>query len=167
MAVSKAGDRRSKSSASDPAALHLADRVWQQAVRVLAAHDRSEQEMRLRLAVLGAPAQDIETTIDRLRDLRYLNDRRLAERTAEQAVRRGHGSEYARAQLTAKGVEERFIDEAIGAAFATEVQLAREVLGRRYPVASQRPAERAKAARFLLQRGFPEAVVLAILGEGC
>ncbi len=136
-------------------------------MRLLAVHDRSEQELRVRLAALGAPPPAIDATIRRLRDLRYLDDRRFAAHAAEQAVRRGRGRDYVRAQLTAKGLDEQFVDEAVHAAFADETHLAREVLRRRFPTVPCRPAERAKAARFLYQRGFPEAVVLAILGEGC
>jgi len=141
--------------------------AWDRAVRLLVRHDRSEFEIRSRLTELDVSAAVIDTTIHRLRELCYLDDRRFAGAAAEQAAQRGHGSEYVRAQLTMKGVAEALIDDSIAAAFPDETQLARQVLARRYPSEPQRPAERAKAARFLHQRGFPEAVVLAILGEGC
>ena len=146
----------------DPAAC-----AWERAVRLLARHDRSEFELRGRLAMLEIAPRIIDATIHRLHDLHYLDDRRLAVAAAELAAQRGHGSEYVRAHLTAKGVAEALIDESIVGAFADETQLARQVLARRYPHEPQRPSERAKAARFLYQRGFPEVVVLAILGEGC
>lgn len=168
MAASKAGNRKSKSSGSDPLDDIAAAALWQRAVRLLAAHDRSEQEVRTRLsATTDAPNSLIDQIVRRLQDRRYLDDGRLALHAAEHAVLRGHGSEYVRATLGAKGVAEAFIESAIGATFIDETALARRVLARRYPIAPQRPAERAKAARFLAQRGFPETVVLAILGEGC
>ena len=123
--------------------------------------------MRGRLALLEVSPTLIDATIRRLQELRYLDDRRFAVAAAERAAQRGHGSEYVRAQLTLKGIAETLIDDSIAAAFHNEAELARRVLTRRYPQAPQRAAERAKAARFLFQRGFPEAVVLAILGEGC
>jgi len=86
---------------------------------------------------------------------------------AEQAVRRGHGSEYVRAQLGMKGIAEPLIDDAIGAAFEDEADLARRVLARHYPALPGDHSTRAKGARFLLRRGFPEALVFAILGEDC
>jgi len=119
------------------------------------------------LAALEIAPSVIEATVRRLHELSYLDDRRFAHSAAEQAAQRGHGSDYVRAQLTAKGVAEALIEEGIVAAFDDETHLARTVLARRYPQEPQQPAERAKAARFLHQRGFPEAVVLAILGEGC
>ncbi len=166
--MSKARERRSKSSAfrqepqrgGDPA-----DQAWQRAVRWLAAHDRSEQELRLRLGALEITPAVIDQTIGRLRALRYLDETRFAHVTAEQAARRGRGSDYVRAQLVAKGVPEQLIDAAIGTAFADEAALARQVLSGRYQAPAAHRGARGKAARFLLQRGFPEAVVAAVVED--
>ena len=150
----------------DPAA-DPAHAAWQRAVRLLAAQDRSTAEIRTRLEASGAAAETITATIGRLLDLRYLDDERFARASAEAAARRGHGSERVRTALAAKGVAEGLIDAAIAAAFADEAGLVRDVLTRRFPTPPQDARARAKAARFLLQRGFPESLVLAILGEGC
>lgn len=152
--------RKSRSSASD-----AADAAWQRAVRILTVRDHSEHEIRERLAAAGASASTIDATVRRLRQLRYLDDRRFAHGAAESAARRGHGSERVRAELTAKGVAEPLVEEAVRAAFTDETELARQALARRYPTVVQAPAARAKAARFLLRQGFPEAIVSAVLGE--
>jgi len=165
--ASTAGSRRSRSSASKATAGTPADRAWQYAVRLLAAHDRSTHEIRQRLEAFGATLRTVNGTVKRLHDLHYLDDQRFAHSAAAAAVRRGHGSERLRAELSAKGVADDRIDTAVAAAFADEPALARRVLDSRYPTPPTRPGERAKAARWLLQRGFPESVVLAILGEGC
>jgi regulatory protein len=141
--------------------------AWQRAVRLLAAHDRSAHEIRSRLDAAGVAPEVIAATISRLLELHYLDDERFARTTAESASRRGHGSERVRAELAAKGVAEPLVDAAIATAFADEPALARRALARRFPTPPHGARERAKAARFLLQRGFPETVVLAILGEGC
>jgi regulatory protein len=141
--------------------------TWQRAVRLLAARDRSEHEMRNRLAAAGAPPAAIAATVSRLHALRYLDDRRVAREAAESAVRKGRGSGSVRARLARRGVPESAIDAAVEAAFGDERELARRVLAQRYRAAPCSLSERTKAARFLVQRGFPEAVVLAILGEGC
>ncbi len=154
---------RSKSNASE-----AADRAWERAIRLLMVHDRTEQELRDRLAVQHASASVIDATIHRLYQLRYLDDRRVAQGVAESARRRGHGSARARAQLAARGVAEALIEEVLQAAFADEAELARRALVRRYPEAPRETADRAKAARFLLRQGYPEEVVSAVLGdEGC
>ena len=145
----------------------LRELAWRRALRLLAAHDRSTHEIRTRLDASGAAPEIIAATVSRLQELHYLDDERFARTTAEAAARRGYGSERVRAELTAKGVAEPLVDAAIAAAFADEPALARGALTRRFPTPPRGARERAKAARFLLQRGFPEAVVLAILGEGC
>jgi regulatory protein len=165
--ASKVRSRRSRSNASKPAPPDAAAHAWQRALRLLAAHDRSEHEIRNRLAARGVAPGSIDETVRRLLEHRYLDDRRLAHNAAEQACRRGYGSEYVRAQLATKGVAESLIDEALAARFDDEPALARRTLAQRYPDAPSSPAERSKAARFLLRRGFPEAVVFAILGEDC
>ena len=141
--------------------------AWQRAVRLLAAHDRSEQEIRDALAGAGVAAQRINATISRLRQLHFLDDRRLAAQVADRAARRGFGSERVRTELHARGVDAALVDAAVGAAFEDEMTLAQQAYARRFADAPLPLAQRAKAARFLLGRGFPEQVVLAILGEGC
>jgi regulatory protein len=152
--------RTSRSNASDAAA-----RAWERAVRLLTARDRSEQDVRDRLAAQSVSASIIDATIARLYELRYLDDRRFARSVAEYAVRRGHGRERVRAQLLARGVQEAVIAEVLQSAFADEMQLARQALARRYRRAPQAPADRARAAHFLLRQGYPEGVVYAVLGE--
>jgi regulatory protein len=144
-----------------------APEAWRLAVRVLAAHDRSEQELRARLAARQVPASDIDDTVRRLHALGYLDDRRFAASTAEHAARRGYGSERVRAALRAKGVDETLAAAALAAAYADEAALARRVLARRFGTETLTPATHAAAHRHLRARGFPEPVVLAILGEGC
>jgi regulatory protein len=141
--------------------------AWQRAVRLLAAHDRSTHEINTRLDAAGGAPEVIAATINRLLELHYLDDERFARTTAEAVARRGHGSERVRAALAAKGVAEPLVGAAIATVFADEPALARQVLVRRFPTTPHGTREHAKAARFLLQRGFPESVVLAILGEGC
>jgi regulatory protein len=148
-------------------ASEAADRAWEHAVRLLAGHDRSEQELRKHLAAAGESEATITATLRRLRQRRYVDDQRFALATAERALRRGYGSEYLRARLEQYGIPEPLIDKTVHALYADEMAVARQVLGRRFPEEPRRAAERAKAARFLLRRGFPEAVVFAILDEAC
>jgi len=145
----------------------LRELAWQRVVRLLAAHDRSTHEVRSRLNASGITPDIVAATITRLEALHYLDDERFARSAAENAARRGHGSERVRATLAAKGIAEALVDAAVAAAFADESALARVALTRRFPTLPPGDRARAKAARFLLQRGFPEAVVLAILGDGC
>ena len=166
MAGSNPRNRASKSSASEPPAA-AETTVWQRALRLLAARERSTAELAARLRRAGGTDAAVEAALERLRALGYLDDARVAQHAAAQAARRGRGSIYARAHLAARGVDRALIDTAIRDHFTDEAALAGSVLARRYATPLRSLADRARASRFLLQRGFPRAVVLAILGEGC
>jgi regulatory protein len=155
--ASTARSQESKSSASE--------RAWQRALRLLAVHDRSEHEIRSRLAAQGASPSVIETIVRRLRQAQYLDDGRVARQAAQAARRRGRGRARVHAELTARGVAQGVIDAALEDTFADEPQMARAALERRYPAGLQGPRERARAASFLLRQGFPQAVVDDLLGE--
>ena len=142
-------------------------RAWARATRWLAARDRSAHELTQRLAAAGVAPAVGARTLQRLREHGYLDDARLAGQTAAGAIRRGVGSVRVRADLESRGIAEPCIVAALAAHFADEAGLARSVLAQRTPELPRDPRQRARAARWLLQRGFPESVVLAILGEGC
>ncbi len=142
-------------------------RAWTRATRWLAARDRSAHEIAQRLAAAGVDPVIVTRTLQRLRDRGYVDDARLADHAAAAAVRRGFGSRRVRADLEARGVAESCIATALSAHFAAEAELARTALAQRGRPTPDDPRQRAQAARWLLQRGFPEPLVLAILGEGC
>ena len=144
-----------------------ADVAWQRALRLLAARDRTTAEIRARLDAHGIAPEHVAATVRRLLDLQYLDDARYAHDAAATAARRGYGSERARTDLIAKGIDTPLAATAVAAAFADEPALARQALTRRFPNPPHDARARARAARFLLGRGFSDDVVLAILGEGC
>ena len=123
--------------------------------------------MRGRLVKRGASESEVEETIERLFALRYLDDRRFAQVRADSLHRRGRGSRRAHADLHRYGVANDIADEAVHTAFADESELARMVMKRRFRSAPETTAERARIARFLHGRGFPQDIVLAIVHEGC
>lgn len=137
---------------------------WQQALRWLTAGDRSAHELRTRLAARGHATAVIDATMKRLRGAGYIDDARVATVAVGAAARRGQGSERVRAQLLARGIAAASVEAAIEASFSDELSLARNALRKRQHAMPSTPSERAKAARFLAQRGFPEAIVLTLLG---
>jgi regulatory protein len=136
-------------------------------MRWLAARDRSAHEIAHRLTAAGVRPATVARTLQRLRERGYLDDARLADSAAAAAVRRRLGSVRVRADLEARGVAESCIVAALSAHFDDEVTLARAALAQHRLSTPDDPRQRAQAARWLLQRGFPEPVVLAIVGEGC
>lgn len=145
----------------------IPERDWRYALRLLGARDRSEHEVRERLDKRGVEPMAIDGIVKRLYRYRYLDDQRFADAMARRALRRGYGSRRVRVDLRKKGIAKAIIDAVIAGAFDDESALARRTLNRRYKTVPEDDKTRARAARFLLQRGFPQRLVLAILKEGC
>jgi regulatory protein len=152
---------------SSTATDEVSESDWRYVLRLLGARDRSEHEVRERLEKRGLEPPAIDTVVKRLYRYRYLDDERFADAMARRAVRRGYGSRRVRVDLRKKGIAKALIDTIVGSAFEDEPALARRALSRRYKGGSGDDKTRARAARFLLQRGFPQRLVLAILKEGC
>lgn len=138
--------------------------AWDRAVELLRRRDRSEAQLRAHLVAAAVADNEVEAVIARLHAHHYLDDVRYAVHVAERLAARGHGSERARRDLDHAGVAADVIEAAIAQFYGAEDDLARQALARFPEPRSDR--ERARAARFLHGRGFPEGVVLAILGEG-
>lgn len=136
------------------------------AVRYLAVRDRTGAQVRQWLLRKGASSDQVEQTVSRLSDLRYLNDRAYAERwIASRLAGRPIGYERLRAELQAKGVDDSIAVETIREAFQAtdEDMLARLALD-----SVQRRGRRLTAiqsVRFLRQRGFGEETISRMMGD--
>jgi regulatory protein len=140
------------------------------ALRLLAHRARSEAQVRARLQRAGFASEAIDAALSRLRELRFLDDAAYAQARAETLLSRGRfGPAAAAARLAGEGVPEAMALAAIRAACGQrdERALARECLAaRRLPLSPGAPAkERARAARFLLGRGFSEEAVRDLLSS--
>lgn len=136
-------------------------------MRWLARRDRTAREVAEYLARQGYTEAIVTDVLGRLRGEAYVDDQRLARQRAEHWCRRGYGRLRARAELLARGVEPSIITAALDTVFTNEHRRAQELLEQRFPSAHQDVRARARAYRFLCRRGFPEEVIMVILGEPC
>jgi regulatory protein len=129
------------------------------AARWLARTPLSEAQLAARLGQKGYSAGRVAATVARCRELGWVGDRALALDRARALRRRGAGPLRIVADLTARGVPERFADEAVAESRdgAPETEWARRALGHE--------ADRPRAWRLLLSRGFPEDVVGDVVGD--
>ncbi|GBD24828.1 Regulatory protein RecX [bacterium HR30] len=152
--------RPSKSSGSESSA-------WERALRWLGRRDHSVRETTEYLHRQGFPAEVVSHVVERLCRQGYLDDGRFAFNRAEYWLRRGYGRLRAKADLEGRGIAEKHITEALNSVFESEAMVARELLQRRFSGVEQDERVRARAYRFLVARGFPEALLVVILGEPC
>lgn len=133
------------------------------AVGYLARADRTAAQVERFLRGKGATPTQAKQTIDRLSDLRYLDDRSYATRWVEtRLARKPMGRERLRAELLAKGLEEsmvgRVVDQALQA--VDEEALARRAL-RSWP--RGRRVLPSRAVQYLRRRGFEEETIARII----
>jgi regulatory protein len=121
----------------------------------------TESGLRDRLVAKGYQPATAERTVARCRELGYVSDERLALDWARALRARGAGSIRIAAELEARGLAETLIASAVETSREgeSETAWARRALER----AGER--DRARAWRFLAGRGFPEDVVVDLLGE--
>ena len=155
--------KRAPLGGSYEGALHLA---YDQIAR----RSRSEAEVRRKLAQAGADEPVVERVIERLRELRYLDDDSFARQRARGLAARGFGPLAASSRLALAGVSQEHARRGVEEAFESETELARQALGRR--LKGRAPGEldrkeRERLLRWLAGRGFsPSAIRAAFQGEG-
>ena len=137
------------------------------ALALLAGRDFSRHELAVRLRRKGHATETVEAVIAGLEHEGLLREARYVEQFVGQHVRRGHGPLRIRMELREKGVAAEVVDQALDAAGADWVQVAREVRRRKFGPAFPADARtRAKQARFLQYRGFSSTQTRAALGPG-
>ena len=138
------------------------------ALRFLASRSRSEAEVRQRLASRGVDAQDIESALDRLRELGYVNDADFAAAVIRARTQgRARGRRLVAEELRAKGVSDEVAETALSRNYGDEIEVARPVAerqaGRLHGCAFAEFRQRLGA--FLVRRGFEHATAESLVTE--
>src|SRR6185369_6170096 len=125
-----------------------------------------------RLAQRRVAPETIRATVERLSELRYLDDAAVAARRAEELLgRRHYGRLRVAHELTRRGVADSVVESAIRAAMQDrrDVEIARLALRRKFGHYShdqlRGAAVRARAYRFHVGRGHPPEAVAEMLGD--
>ena len=131
--------------------------AWNQALRKLSRKDRTSQEIRLFLADRGFESSVVETTIQKLFSLRFLDDQRYAAAYTRLQGSRGKGPAVIQLKLRQKGLTlskdeiVRIVEDAQG---RDDFARAIEIIERRYPGFRDDRAIGKKAYEALVRRGF-------------
>ena len=143
----------------------------QKAYRLLSLRPHSEKEMEKKLREKGFPAVVIKETLEKLHDLKYLNDASFAIGWARNlAVNKLWGNRKIIASLQEKGIAAQLINDAIATA---RIEISEEeaiaVLVKK-KAAKKKPAafdvkEKHKLYQGLMGRGFPPGLILNKLGK--
>jgi regulatory protein len=131
---------------------------------LLARREHSAQELRGKLLAKGYPAELVGSALEQLVTQGLLSDARFAEVFARSRANKGYGTARIAQELRQRGVADEQIAPVLTEAKETWraqiAQVRRKRFGEALP---QNNADRAKQARFLLQRGFTSEQVRAVL----
>jgi regulatory protein len=146
-----------------------AQRAYIYALKALTRRDHSEAELRRKLGERGISAEVVEETISRLKESRYLDDRRFALRWAESAVRNGKGYGFRiRFELSRRGIADELAEEVtaqLSAEYA-ETDTIQALLARKFPGFDSDSADDRRKRRiigYLQRRGFSLTAILNAL----
>lgn len=129
-------------------------------LKLLASHDRTEKELRDKLAAKGFSAEDIDSAITFASEYNYINDRSYADKYISDGIKlRRHGFTRIRTELLRRGVDRDTVDEAIESARQSCEISPREqieaVLDSRFSGADlSNPKERNRIFAYFARRGF-------------
>ncbi len=146
-------------------------RALEKALRLLSFRDRSRHEMLTGLRERGFTEPVLSRTIDRLIELKYLDDANFAVRYARHlAVNRLYGNRRIEIALREKGIAAELARRGIAQAReeldekdAAALLIAKKTRGRKLKQLS--PSEKRKIAQFLIGKGFSPALGYEFLGE--
>jgi len=135
------------------------------AARLLARTPRTEADLEARLVRLGYRQTTAAAAVARCRELGWVGDAAYARERASALRARGAGSLKIAADLAARGLPEAVVEAAVAESLAGEREhdWARRLLERRRV---HHGAARSRAWSLLQRQGFPEEVVVELLGWG-
>ena len=140
-------------------------RAYNSACRALSRRPRGEAELAAWLLDREHAPEVVATTIERIRDLGYLDDVEVAASVARDAERRRLGSQRAARTLAQRGIAKEDSNAAIETLRDGDLMRARAVLERRYPEGvPEDPRERQRALRRLVTRGYPYGIARKAIG---
>jgi regulatory protein len=133
------------------------------AVAMLARRDHSRAELARKLGPHAQSREEVEALLDDLAARKLLSDERYADARADSLARKFGASRIAH-ELRRQGVAAETVSRAVEAARSTELERARDAWRKRFGVAAEDAAGRAKQVRFLQGRGFSFEVIRKVVG---
>ena len=138
----------------------------QAALALVARRMLSAAELQTRLARKGYAVSEVDDAVQLLRSYGYIDDAGLAEAVRREADRTGHGPQWIRATLARRGLDEALTEKVCAQAQPGAEALARHLVAVRFGrLEALTAADRRRAFRLLLSRGFSPECAADILGD--
>lgn len=139
------------------------NRAKEYVLKFLEYRERSEQEIRKRMARKNYDERLIKETIEFLQNHNLLNNRRFARMWTESCLRRSYGRWKVRADLNEKGIDKEMVEEVLRESYSkvAEIQIVLELIRKKWPFLKEEEnnASLGRVSDFLKRRGFSFEVV--------
>jgi len=144
------------------------NRAREYALRLLEYRERSEQEIKERMARKNYDERLIKSTIEFLKNHNLVNNRRFARMWAESCLRRSYGRWKVQADLNKKGIDEEIVEEVLRESYSKvdEVQIALALIQKKWPlIKEEKNTLLRRVSDFLKRRGFPFEVIAEVIRQ--
>ena len=143
------------------------EKLYHSAVRMLAGREHSRRELgdKLKRKFKSVPDRDINNALDALVADGLQSDERYLESLVRSRISRGYGPIYIQQEMRQKGVEGISLDELEPWLEANWLEIAQDIVERRFSEAETDGAIWMKATRYLQRRGFTTDVCIRALPE--
>lgn len=129
--------------------------VFDQALSLLSHREHASKELATKLKTKGHTEEEIASTIERLKEINYLNDERFAEIFVRSRISKPLGANRILQELIQKGVNNTLAKEAVDNAEVDWFELAKQLKERRFGEETTKDfREKSKQSRYLQYRGF-------------
>ena len=135
-------------------------------LRLLARREHSQQELLNKLQLKGYSKAHSLPVLAELAQQDWQNDQRYAESYVRSCIQRGYGPIYIAYNLRQQSVNDVDLDGIVQESVGSWIALIEQVYTKKYgqqPVADNH--DKAKRNRFLLQRGFSQAMINTLFTE--
>ncbi|MFZ5518147.1 MAG: RecX family transcriptional regulator [Candidatus Zhuqueibacterota bacterium] len=142
----------------------------ERALNLLSFRDRSEKELRTKLKQAGFQEANVDSAIDELKRLRFIDDRKFAMNFAQsKMMAKPLGEFLLRRELKQKGIDEEIIEQVIENIFGEtdQVALALRIAGQKLRQIKNldETKKKRRVSDLLLRRGFNWDVVSQVLDQ--
>lgn len=134
----------------------------QRALGLLTRREHSRKELTRKLVSRGVDAAEVDAAVGRLADGGWQNDRRFAESLVRSRAAGGYGPLHIRAELGTHDLPAEVRDSAFDAFDGDWVEIARDLVVRRFGRIEDARMRERKAGDYLARRGFPSDVIRAV-----
>jgi len=142
----------------------LEESLKSMAMRLLGRREYTRLELGKKLLLKGSNAQEVDELLGDLECKGWLDDRRYVEAYIR-SKRQRFGTRKILQDLESKGVAKSIILEYREEVLEGDLNAAKLVWAKKYSVKPEGPATWAKQARFLVNRGFDQSTIRAVLSD--